>query len=290
MPLPIVHMIGLVTGWLLWIFPNQKRKITYINLHYCFPDKPTSYIHQLARRSLVETAKAALEIPILLGRRPSSILSMVRETKGLEHLEDAMQKGTGVILAIPHLGNWEMIGLYCSNHYPMTSLYKEQKQSKTIEKFVRDGRERLGARLVPSDARGVRALYRALSDGELVAILPDQNPSSGGGVFAPFFNHKTNTMTLLSRLAQRNHSSVVYCYAERLSFGRGFRLHFAPASKEIFEKDLVQSATHLNQGLEKCIMQKPEQYWWSYKRFSVMPEGEYSPYKLAKIKEKQRKQ
>ena len=60
-------------------------------------------------------------------------------------------------------------------------------------------------------------------------------------------------MVLLSRLAQRNHAKVLYCYTERLRWGRGFRMHIIPASEDIYHSDKLHSATALNNGLERCI-------------------------------------
>ena len=48
----------------------------------------------------------------------------VMDIQGEAYLQDALKLGNGVILAIPHLGNWEVIGLYCSKRHPMTSLYR----------------------------------------------------------------------------------------------------------------------------------------------------------------------
>ena len=46
--------------------------------------------------------------------------------------------------------------------------------------------------------------------------------------------------------------------------------------------DEVTAATALNQGVEACVRQLPEQYQWSYKRFQARPEGEPKLYQGAK--------
>jgi KDO2-lipid IV(A) lauroyltransferase len=276
--LPLLYLSGYGLGWLFWLIPNKKRRITYINLSICLPELTRWQRHNLARRSLIHEAQTLLEIPALLHLPRQRLQSLAHEVIGLEYLEQGMEKGKGVILAIPHLGNWEMIGLYASALYPMTSLYRPQHRSPQLDDFIRTGRQRFNARLVPTDAGGVRALYKALEHNELIAILPDQNPGRGSGVFAPFFGHTANTMVLLSRLAQRNHATVLYSYTERLRWGRGFRIHFVPASDDIYNPDRHLSASAINLGLEHCIRQAPTQYWWSYKRFNVQPDGENSPY------------
>ncbi|NOY66531.1 MAG: lysophospholipid acyltransferase family protein [Gammaproteobacteria bacterium] len=278
LPLPITSLLGYLIGLLLWIIPNKRRRITYINLNYCLPELSSTQKHSIARKSLINECQTLLEIPYIMNLSAPQLLSRIHGIIGIEYLQEALKKDKGVILAALHLGNWEVIGLYCSQLFTMTSLYRPQHRSPELDAFIRQGRQRFGAHLVPTDISGVKALHKALENNHLTGILPDQNPGRGTGVFAPFFNHPANTMVLLPKLAQRNHSTVLYSYAERLRWGRGFRLHFIPVNDGIYSKDKLQSASVLNKGLEECIRKKPGQYWWSYKRFNVVPEGDKSPY------------
>lgn len=272
LPLPVIHGLGCLAGWLVYLLPNKRKRITQINLSLAFPDSPRARRRRLCRQSLAETGKGIFEKGALYSWPQARILNLIRDVDGAHHLEQALQQGRGVILAIPHLGDWEMIGLFCSSHYPMTSLYREQKGA--MENYIRRGRERFGAKLVPANASGVKQLYRALGQGHIIAILPDQNPGAGTGVFVPFFGTPTNTMVLLPRLAQRSKACVLYSFAERLPLGRGYRLHFRPAEQTIMQADLPEAAHAMNAGLEALICALPQQYWWSYPRFRQRPAGE----------------
>ena len=278
LPLIASRFLGSLCGGLLFLLPTKKRRIASINLAYCLPDTPAHERRQILRKSLVHECQTILEIPALMHRYANRIDELVTETRGEHHLHEAIQQGNGVILAIPHLGNWEVIGLYCSKRHPMTSLYRPQHRNSQLDNYIRTGRERLGARLVPTDAGGVKALYRALSDNHIVAILPDQSPAPGSGVFAPLFGHPVGTMVLPNRLLRRTHATLLFCYAERLSGQPGYRLHFIPADEKITAKDPGTAASALNQGLEQCILHAPGQYWWSYKRFKSVPPDTKSPY------------
>jgi KDO2-lipid IV(A) lauroyltransferase len=155
----------------------------------------------------------------------------------------------------------------------MTSLYRPPRQAY-LGKLIRQGRERAGASLVPTDAGGVRALYKALGRGELIAILPDQDPDRAAGVFAPFFGVQANTMTLLSRLASKSDATVLMAYAERLANGEGYHLHFENTEDALADTDTLLATTQLNHAVEQCALQHPAQYQWAYKRFKTRPEGE----------------
>jgi KDO2-lipid IV(A) lauroyltransferase len=146
-------------------------------------------------------------------------------------------------------------------------------------KLMRATRERFGARLVSADNTGIRALYKALERGEMVAILPDQVPSArSGSVFAPFFGIPASTMVLLSRLAVKTGAPVMFAYAERLPRGRGYHLHFLPAPPDVNHGDLESSAATVNAMVEKCVRAAPDQYQWVYKRFRVRPAGDKAFY------------
>ncbi len=278
LPLPVTHVAGTLLGWLAWRLPTRAKRITLRNLERCYPELSSREQNRLARNSLVETGKTAAETGPLWLWPEQRIQRLIRQVSGEQHLHDALNRGKGVILAIPHLGAWEMVGLYCSLNHPVTSLYRPPRL-QGMDAMIRQSRERFGASLVPTDAGGVRALYKTLGRGEIVCILPDQVPSAGQGIFAPFFAISANTMTLLSRLGWKFGSEIVFCYAERLSRGRGFHIHFLPAPEQIHDADPLRSATALNQGVEQCVRALPEQYQWSYKRFRSRPPGESGFYK-----------
>ncbi len=116
-------------------------------------------------------------------------------------------------------------------------------------------------------------MLQTLRAGNAVGILPDQDPGDEGGQFAPFFGHPANTMVLLSKLAIRSGAPVFLLYAERLSRGRGYQLHFERLPDAVGHEPLADSLAALNRTLEQAIRHHPEQYLWSYKRFKRQPPG-----------------
>jgi KDO2-lipid IV(A) lauroyltransferase len=80
-----------------------------------------------------------------------------------------------------------------------------------------------------------------------------------------------NTMDLVGKLAARIGSPVWLLMAERLPWARGFRYYLQPVAADIADPE--RGTTVLNQALEACITRRPEQYWWSYKRYRRQPPG-----------------
>lgn len=278
LPLPLLHAAGYGAGVLLWLIPNNQRRIAAVNLKVCLPELSAPARRRLLRRCLIETSKAVLEMgPLWLwnGRRT---LRLVHGVENEAAWHQALQERRGAIAITPHLGSWEMAGLYLSSRTPLTILYRPSRLGDAVDRLICQGRGRLGARLVPTTSQGVRRLLRALNSGTALGILPDQDPGPNGGVYAPFFGQPANTMVLLSRLASKHCTPVFLLYAERLRRGRGYRLHFERLPDKVSQAASPEAAAALNQAIEQAIRRCPEQYLWSYKRFKRPPPDRPSLY------------
>jgi KDO2-lipid IV(A) lauroyltransferase len=273
MPLRLAHFMGAVLARLLIWFPNKPKRICQTNISLCYPQLSSREQEELVKKILIETGKTATEIGALWLWPKQKLLNLVIKVSGEKAILEAVRQHRGVIIAAPHLGAWEMAGLYWSSQYPFTALYRPPR-IKELDQFVRAARERCGSRLVPTNAQGVKALFQGIRKNEFIGILPDQDPGEEGGVFAPLFGIQANTMTLLPRLARKSDAAVFFVFAERLPKGRGYHMHVIPAQESIFSDDLETAVAALNQGVEQCIRHCPEQYQWIYKRFKRRPQGE----------------
>jgi KDO2-lipid IV(A) lauroyltransferase len=272
LPLSLAHRIGSMLGWLLWRFPNGLRRIAARNLQICFPELDPVERERLLRRNLLETGKLLLELGPLWLWPGARALDLVRDPVfGEDALSAAVRQRRGAILITPHLGAWEMAGLYYSSRYPLTILYRPSRLG--LDELSRRGRGRLGGQVVATDGSGIRTLVAALRKGEALGILPDQDPGDEGGVFAPFFGVAASTMTLVSRLALKTGAPVFLTWAERLPRGRGFVVHLRELPEVAGAASLEESVAALNRGVEAAIRNLPAQYLWTYKRFKTRPPG-----------------
>lgn len=277
LPLPLIHGVGVVVGWGLLLIPNRVRQASEINIGLCWPELSTDARDQLMRVSLIETGKTIIESGALWLRPGSNTLRLIKQVEGSELVEQAIASGNGVILATPHLGAWECAGLYCASRFNITCLYRPLKITG-LEKLVLRARSRMGGRYLPATGRSIRMLYKMLEQGKAVAMLPDQEPHAGKGTFSPFFGIPAYSMVLPARLAARSGTPVILVCCERLSWGRGYRLHFraAPAATNPASINAAVDAT--NNAIEDCVRERPTQYQWGYQRFRTRPTGEKSFY------------
>lgn len=249
---------------------SKLYQITRRNIEQCFPELDATQRASLIAESLEETGRSLAEMGISWLRPVRSTLKTIRQVKGEELIEAGLGQGRGVILIAPHLGNWEILNLYLSARYPFTAMYKPPKH-KQLDTLIRRMRARLGTRMAPASVQGVRMVMKALKKGEMVGILPDQEPELEGGIFVPFFGHPALTMKLLPQLAAQTGAVVICGYAQRLPQGQGFDIQFVEADAEINSRDLELAATAMNRSVERCVRALPAQYQWEYKRFNTRP-------------------
>ena len=278
MPMPVAHVIGAGIGFLLVFIPNKPRRISLINIALCYPDKSHSWHHKLMRRSMVETGKAFAEFGPLWFWKKERIEKLITEVYDEDVVDTALAEGNGMLIATPHMGSWELSSLYGCSRFPMTILYKPSRIPE-IDPLILDARERFGAKMVPIDVSGIKAVVSALAKGETMGMLPDQEPKQGNGAFAPLFGVPAYTPTILSKLGSRKRVPVVFAMMERLPLGQGFSLHYMRASDDMYHSDPAVAARAINQCVEKCINIAPQQYMWNYKRFKTLPDGSTRDYK-----------
>lgn len=275
LPLPVAHAIGATSGQALYFTASRMRRVALTNLRLCFPEMSEPERRRLARAGFRELGKQLLETGIIWFGRRERLQRLVLNPEALDELAGHWPQDRGLILAGPHLGNWDFTGLYINSRFTLHHLYRPPRQPE-LEPLLTEARERGGGRSLPATPNGIRTLYKALRGGGLVGILPDQE-ARGSGVFAPLFGVPARTMTLLNQMAAKTGAPVVFCFMQRLPWGRGFRMRLVPAPPDIDHPDPEIAAAALNKGVEHCVRLAPEQYQWTYKRFRQHPDG--NPYK-----------
>jgi KDO2-lipid IV(A) lauroyltransferase len=277
LPLSWLHAIGAMLGSLYGVLPNRERRTCRINLALCFPEMDEADRKRLCRRNMQHMGRSLMELSTVWFRPYDRVAGLVQHISGEEHLKRPPDQG--LILLLPHLGCWEIIGLILPQREQVTSLYRPPRNSE-LGPMMKQARERSGATLVPTDNQGVKRIYQTLQQGGTTCILPDQQPNSQrGAAFAPFFGQPALTMLLINRLVRKTGAKVVIGYAERLPSGEGFHIHYRPGPEGLDDKDPKRAAEALNRGLEAAIRECPEQYQWSYKRFRARPDETPSPYR-----------
>ncbi|HYZ10396.1 MAG TPA: phosphatidylinositol mannoside acyltransferase [Actinomycetota bacterium] len=108
--------------------------------------------------------------------------------EGMEHIDRALRDGRGAVLALPHLGNWDVAGHYVASvGKPLTAVAELLRPERVFRLFL-DHRRALGMGIVPLlDDRGVAdELVRLIGENELIALVADRD-LKGRGVDVEMF-------------------------------------------------------------------------------------------------------
>ena len=267
LPLWLAHGIGAALGWLVFAASPTYRRRFLAN------SRQAGYTFGQVAGAVASTGRMVGELPRLwMGTRGkrTGIAEVPFTWHQMENVQNAYAKGKGVILLTPHLGCFEIVAQAWAQQFstelgPMTALYRPARKV-WMQALVANSRSRKGLQTVPTNLTGVRQMIKALRKGEAVGLLPDQVPPDGMGLWAPFFGKDAYTMTLGARLALQTKAATVLTWGERLSWGRGFRLHFSELSQPLSD-DLNVAVVQINEAMERVIRQRPQQYLWGYARY-----------------------
>ena len=259
LPLCLSHAVGWLLGWLVFCVSGVYRVRFLSNARQA----------RLGWRQWLgavgESGKMVAELPRLwLGAETPYVWD------NAACVDQAYAAGKGIVFLTPHLGCFEISpqGLarrYGAAYGPLTGLYRPARQA-WLAQVTAASRARPGLQMVPTNLAGVRQMLRALRQGQAVGLLPDQVPPDGLGQWAPFFGRPAYTMTLAARLVQQTGATVLLAWGERLSWGRGYRLHFRTLGHAL-SPHLDTAVIKINQAMEQLILECPQQYLWAYARY-----------------------
>jgi KDO2-lipid IV(A) lauroyltransferase len=257
LPLRWSQFVGARLGSAALVLSSGYRRKTSQNLAQAGLLEPARLRH-----CAEQVGRAAAETPLVWFGDHQRVEAMIF-LEGQEVLDRARAAGRGVIVLTPHFGCFEAAARAVARSGPITVLYKPPRIA-AMRTLVESGRASPGVRPVPATSVGVRGLLRALRRGEAIGVLPDQVPSDGDGVWAPFFGRPAYTMTLPQRLARLTGAAVVMASGERLPQGRGWRVQCEPLEGE-------PTPDAVNRAMETLIRRVPDQYFWGYNRYKVPP-------------------
>lgn len=271
-----LYRLADVVAFFLRYLPNSTKEIAQQNIALAFPNLSPHEQSALLHQTLRHNTATMFELSFMWLNSYETILKSVTHIDLPEEFIEDQKNFKQMIFITPHFGSWELSGLFASSLYPLATLYRPSRLY--IDPLIIEGRGKNGATLVSTTTQGIRDMMKAMRNGRSVGILPDQDPGEGEGIFAPFFGIQTNTIALVSRLANK-FKIPAYIVASKRNLDTGkFTIELIKIDDDLQSDDLLTSITTLNQAIEDEIRKSPEQYLWTYKRFKTAPTGEANRY------------
>lgn len=138
----------------------------------------------------------------------ATVMSRMRISDGLEHLEAAKATGRGVVIALPHVGSWEWGGSFLDGiGMRMTAVAEALEPPEMFAWFV-EKREAIGISILPLDARSGTAIAKVLADGGIVGLLCDRD-LQGNGIEVDFLGRRARLPAGPATLALRSGATLL---------------------------------------------------------------------------------
>ena len=280
LPLPITRALGAALGALLYLVAADRRRVARINLRACFPRMTERERRSLARAHFRAFAQSVLDRGLIWWGSRARIETHVRWIN-LQHFEEAAAQGPVIVLA-PHFVGLDAGGIRFSMLMHAISMYSHQK-NQALDDAILKARSRFNKPLLLSRQDGMRAAIRAMRRGLSFYYLPDMDFGARDAAFVPFFGVSTATITAPARLARITHARVVPCVTRMTP--DGYEARFYPAWTDFPDRDddtpttLARAARRMNAFIEERVLEMPEQYLWTHKRFKTRPPGDAKFYR-----------
>ncbi|HEV2310985.1 MAG TPA: phosphatidylinositol mannoside acyltransferase [Acidimicrobiia bacterium] len=181
---------------------------------------------------------------------------------GRDRLDAALDGGRGAVIALPHLGNWDLAGAWFAHQgYPVTAVTEPVEPPELFDWFVAT-RARLGIRVIALGPTAAQEVLHDLHEGRVVALVCDRD-ITGDGVPVDFFGETTTLPGGPALLALRSGAPLLPA-ATYFDGDRGHRAELCeplPAGREGRMRDDVTRVTQLlAHRFETLIRDAPEQW------------------------------
>jgi len=268
-PYPVALLLGRGLAGASWLVMRRRLSRCDERLVAVFGER----FSRAARRRILRTAwrnTCFSAVELLRGQRLNRRwIERHYAGDGLRVLLDHVATGRGAVLALPHMGNWEVAGQLASRMgAPIFAIARDQKNPLTTAYLSRvratGGLEtvEIGDRLF---ARAVRRLRR----GEVLAILPDIRAKTAP-VVVDFLGGQAEIARGMALFARSANVPILPCILQRAGWSRHHWSIGAPIEPDASldrDEDAHRMTQAVMNGIEKAVRAHPEQYFWFNKKW-----------------------
>ncbi|MFP6904121.1 MAG: lysophospholipid acyltransferase family protein [Verrucomicrobiota bacterium] len=273
MPRCTVLALARFVGAGIYTCSGRNRRVGLANLDIAFGDTKTpTEKKKILRRSIQHFTLSLLDLFWFMRHQAERLDRYFISEAAYEHV---YLPGARLVVTA-HIGNWELMGIQAAlGGIPIMGVAAPLKNPKVDEYFQR-ARKSTGQVIIPQQG-AIRQLLKGLREGKTVAVLLDQNTRPrDGGVFIEMFGLPVPISIAPAAMALKTGSEIILVYSR--PDGSGNYTNCSLGLVEIKDDDDPVSLTmRMTAAYETAIREYPEMWFWPYKRWKLMPEGETKP-------------
>lgn len=267
LPMRILYMKSDFFYFLIYYVFRYRKQLVLDNLKLAFPEKPEVELLRIRKKFFKHLMDLTMESIKAFSISEKEILKRYTYSNP-ELVNKYAAEGRSIALMAAHQSNWEWsISLPRVLNIDMYGAYTKLNNTY-YEKAVRDSREKFGV-IGYKTSEMVRGMQKRFSDKQQGAyiLLSDQSPQPHKTYYwRKFFNIKVPIHTGAEMLSKRFDLVVINYVTKRVKRGyytTEFQL-ITDTPKDFKDYQITDLYTELT---EKNILEQPEYYLWSHKRF-----------------------
>ncbi len=272
LPLRAASAIGAALGGGVYVLVGSKRERVLEHLTMAFGDeKSEPELRTIARQHFIQAGRGLLSLIVLHRMGPERAFQQI-EVRGVEHLDEAVERGKGCIVVACHYGLFDLSGAWLGRERGGAVVGKDAKPGSPTAALI-DVRAGLGVETIQRGS--ARDILRKLKKNKPVAIVADHDVSDVNGVFVRFFGRLSHTPQGAASLAIRTGAPISLAVTtwdgptrHVLTFHE--LMHPNPdLPKDEAELELTARYTH---AIENAIRAHPDHWMWFHRRWRQTPE------------------
>ena len=265
-PLTLAFRLGGLLGLVAWAVLPGYRRLARRNVAIAFGGAMSDReIRRTVRQHFRTLGANLLSVP-RLARLPEEKVQARVDLIGLPALRATLEQGRGVVMAINHIGNWELYAQLIGRirEFPVGAVFQSQR-NKYINRLIERSRQRLGLRTFDR-RKGYLDAVDLVEKGGVLAILIDQH-AGDGALWTPLFRKFASTSPLAAIIAERTGAPLVSVAIHTTGIAR-WRCIIEPPFEPRGQS--VEGLTfELNRTLERQISAGPPDWFWVHNRWKT---------------------
>ena len=262
--------LGRALGSLIFAL-GIRREVALAGLARAFPEKSAAERRQLARAAYRQFGQSLAELLVMRRLSNADFERLVR-FDGWDRYERAAALGKGVVVAVGHFGNWELLMRACGRRgVKLSVLRRDLKDTMSRRLFAGRRKAGVGELLDKGVAGDAVALLRR---GETLALAVDQNMQLKKGVFVDFFGEPACTTPAPAVLSLRTGAPLIAAFPIREADGTHRVLvlgPFAPPAGLKNHAAVLALTAEVTRAVEQVIRDHPDHWYWLHRRWKTRP-------------------
>ena len=249
-----------------------RRRVALDNLRRAFPERSERERRAIARRAYRQLGVSLAEVAVAR-RLPDAALAELVQFEGWERYEAARAHGKGVVVAVAHFGNFELLARAAARRgVPLTAITRRLRGRANAQLLA--ARREGGLRELPEKGSTSDALA-VLRRGETLAVVVDQNMRPKRGIFVDFFDSLACTTPAAAVLSLRSGALLLAAFPVRRPDGTHLVRLEGPFTTRRRGSAAVHALTQeVTQAVERAVRAHPDHWLWVHRRWKTRPPGE----------------